>query len=481
MTTVDEHVDRTTALGEAPLGIEQATIDHIPPDQRHGTVRGQFGFWFGAQISIVNIPVGVLAVLFGLNIMWALIACLVGILLGTLFMSFHALQGPRMGVPQMIQTRAQFGYYGSSFLFLATFLLCFGFMAANLVLQAESLTALVSGIPVPAGIIIFAIPPLVLGIWGYNWLHRYLHVMAIVLGIVFVVLSIQMIAYHATIAKAVTSTSLPAFGTFLAVVALNAVSVLTWAPYVSDYSRYLPENVRKGRLFFAVTGGTAIATTLTTFVGVFLGAFLPTLSSSSIPAALKIVVGPWVLIFMGLSLIGANTTDAYTATLSLISLDSHSKWLPHNGKTRAIGVAFFTIVSTGAALLGYHSFLNSYENFLYVMLFLFVPWTAINLTDYYFVRRGQYDVPALFAPNDLYGNFRWRGLIAYVVGLAVQVPFLSQSLYTGPLVKYLGGADISWIIGIVVAAGFYYGITRAEAQQESKTMVEMHIAPSPGI
>ena len=30
------------------------------------------------------------------------------------------------------------------------------------------------------------------------------------------------------------------------------------------------------------------------------------------------------------------------------------------------------------------------------------------------------------------------------------------SFYTGPLVANLGGADVAWIIGLIVASGLYY-------------------------
>jgi hypothetical protein len=45
--------------------------------------------------------------------------------------------------------------------------------------------------------------------------------------------------------------------------------------------------------------------------------------------------------------------------------------------------------------------------------------------------------------------------ICYVITLAVQVPFLDQLFYVGPLVKPLGGADISWIVGFGVASLLY--------------------------
>jgi nucleobase:cation symporter-1, NCS1 family len=57
------------------------------------------------------------------------------------------------------------------------------------------------------------------------------------------------------------------------------------------------------------------------------------------------------------------------------------------------------------------------------------------------------------------------------------VPFLDQTLYVGPMVKVLGGADISWIVGFVVAGGAYLIFSRltsgttAPAQAEVKDAV----------
>jgi len=39
--------------------------------------------------------------------------------------------------------------------------------------------------------------------------------------------------------------------------------------------------------------------------------------------------------------------------------------------------------------------------------------------------------------------------------LAAEWPFVSQPDYTGPLVKTLGGADISWLVGWFAAAIVY--------------------------
>lgn len=85
-----------------------------------------------------------------------------------------------------------------------------------------------------------------------------------------------------------------------------------------------------------------------------------------------------------------------------------------------------------------------------MLVFVFVPWTSINLTDYYFVRRGRYDVEAILDRDGRYGLLSRDGWIAYLAGMIAQALFVSQELATGPLVRFVGGADVSWIVGLVV-------------------------------
>jgi NCS1 family nucleobase:cation symporter-1 len=94
-----------------------------------------------------------------------------------------------------------------------------------------------------------------------------------------------------------------------------------------------------------------------------------------------------------------------------------------------------------------------------------VPWTAINLVDYYLVHHGAYDV-ASFVKSDggIYGRFQWPAIICYFVGIAIEVPFMSQTLYTGPVAKMLGGADISWVVCLLVISPLYYFASRGRAK-----------------
>jgi nucleobase:cation symporter-1, NCS1 family len=97
---------------------------------------------------------------------------------------------------------------------------------------------------------------------------------------------------------------------------------------------------------------------------------------------------------------------------------------------------------------------------------VFIPWSAINLTDYYLVKHGNYDVASFFTPKGRYGGFLWRGLIAYLLAVAVQIPFIDQAFYTGPLVSVIGGIDISWVVGGVAGFVFYLIALRVPARGE---------------
>ena len=54
-------------------------------------------------------------------------------------------------------------------------------------------------------------------------------------------------------------THLSSFPIFIAAVGLFFMNMLSWAVYVSDYSRYLPRNVERVADFWAVFGGDASA------------------------------------------------------------------------------------------------------------------------------------------------------------------------------------------------------------------------------
>jgi nucleobase:cation symporter-1, NCS1 family len=437
--------------------VEQHHIDVIPDSARHGRPRDQFTLWFAANANVVNFTLGVLAIEFGLNLFWALVAIVVGNVLGMLLTALHAWQGPRLGVPQMIQSRGQFGFYGASFILLVSIVLDVGYLAASQVLQGFSLNLLVSSISVPVWIIIVTLPAVALAIFGYRWIHQAQKFMTAIFAVVIVVALIQAATYHGGVLKANQGYHLSSVPVLIATIGLFFMNMLSWAIYVSDYSRYLPKNVSFQRTFWAIFLGNVVSTTLFAALGAWIASMVATGTDNPLGALAK-VSGLWIMFFMGISQIPGDTLNAYTGMLALASLGSNSKRFMAAQSRQAVritGILIIFLAGTLFAVFGYKSFITSFQNFLNVLLFFFVPWSAINLVDYYLVKRGRYDVASFFTPNGIYGRFQWWACLCYGITLVVQALFLDQTYLKGPLVNSLGGADISWIVGFAVASLLY--------------------------
>ncbi len=432
--------------------VETHHIDMIPPGARHGKPWQQLPFWAGANINVFNVVLGGVVVAIGLTFWWAVIAIVAGTLAGALFIALHATQGPRLGVPQTIQSRGQFGFYGAAFLFPCVLLLNVGFIAAQLVIEADAGNGVLSSISVPEWIVIIAVPATAIGIFGYRWIHRTMQVTVAVVGISMIIMLIQGIRFGSLPAKE-TSMTAPTVGLFLAGAALLVIDMLSWAPFVSDYTRYLPADTSGKRLFWTIYGGNVITTIISCVLGAYLAALLPNLSPI---AAIGKISGKWALVMLVLSLIGSDTLNAYTGGFQVLAFGN--MWRRFKSVSIWLRVVpFLCVMAVGVliALIGYKHFVSNLSNFLDVLLVIFIPWSAVNLTDYFLVRRGNYDVTAFFIPDGVYGKLAWRGLLAYAIGLGAEWPFVSQPDYVGPFVSHLGGADVSWLVGFFVSAVIY--------------------------
>jgi NCS1 family nucleobase:cation symporter-1 len=456
--------------------VESRHIDHIPASARHGRPWQQFAFWFGSNVNVFNLVLGGAVVSFGLSLWWSLIAIAVGVGIGALLIGLHATQGPRLGVPQMIQSRGQFGFYGAAFLFPCVVFLNVVFIAAQLIIQAQSLFAITTALTVPEWILILTVPSVIIGIFGYRWIHYVMQGTAVLVGISLIIMLIQGLSDKAGLPASATSTTHPSLGLFCAAVALLVIDMLSFGPFVSDYSRYLPEDTSGRRLFWAIYGGNVLATIIACGIGAFLASLLPTVvASGSVVNAVSKVSGTWALVVLALSLVGANTFNAYTGAFQVLSFGNMFGRVKAESILARV-VPYLVVMAIGVilALLGYRTFVPTLVSFLDVLLVIFIPWSAVNLADYFIVRHGNFDVSSFFTATGAYGGLAWRGLLAYAVGLGAEAPFVSQPpRYVGVLVRHLGGADISWIVGWIVAAGLYLILARvggnrpAEAGPES--------------
>jgi len=218
--------------------LELSTIQPIALDQRHGSARDLFTVWFGSNIMLLSVVTGGLAVtVFGLSFVWAVIGLAVGNFVGGIFMALHAAQGPTLGVPQMVQTRGQFGSIGALLVVGIVIIMYVGFLASNTVMGGEALASLAPGWSVTLGIIAVGALGVVATIYGYDLIHAYARVMSYVSGAVLLLAAVWIVRVHGIPPDFFTRNDLNAAG-LIGTISVAALWQISYAPYVSDYTRY---------------------------------------------------------------------------------------------------------------------------------------------------------------------------------------------------------------------------------------------------
>ncbi len=411
-------------------------------------------------MHLTTIVTGALGVVLGLSLAWAILALVVGNLFGAVFMALHSAQGPKLGIPQMIQSRAQFGYYGAVVPLLLVIPMYVGFYAGSIVLGGQALAAL-AHIPFALSAILLSIAITILTIFGYRAIHRLERIASLLTGAAFVYVTYRVLALPAFQMPSAGPLSL---GTFLLVVSIAATWQITYAPYVADYSRYLPESTTIRSAFWWTYAGSAVATIWmmalgATVVTVMPGAFAH--GSSAFIVGLVPGSGQWaVSLILILGIVAVQVMNLYGMFMSTVTVTTAFTAGGIGRAGRAAYIAAASIVGTAVGILASGDFMANFKDFILFLAYFLIPWTAINLADYYWVRKERYDLAAIFDPNGIYGRINWRTMTAYGVAVVAQLPFVSSGFYTGPFVAVFGGADLAWIVGLLVAAVLYIVLMR---------------------
>jgi nucleobase:cation symporter-1, NCS1 family len=445
-------------------GVEVRSIDYVPLSERHGELWHLGPLWFMGNAQIATLAVGVVGVEAGGNLLWSLVAIVLGVLVGTFFMAFHSAQGPQLGLPQMIQSRPQFGYIGALLVWLFAYIQYAGFNVFNVILAGQAGDTTIH-IGEKLGIVLAMALAVVVALVGYDFIHRVERGLTYTFLLVFGVFTVGAIATLGLPAGALDPGKFDVVA-FLTQFGVTAGYQISWAIYVSDYSRYLPPDVTVRRTFWWTYWGSGLGALWLMGLGALLAAsagdaFDTVKSIDSAANGIFDGFGTIVLLFSALGLISVTALNLYGGSLTLISAIDSLKRVRPTLSARVLTIGFTAALSLVVALISSQSFLSNFEAFLLLILYLFIPWTAINLIDYYVVRRGHYAVEEIFKPDGIYGRWGWRGIVAYLVGFACMVPFFSTPKFTGPIAKAMNGADLSLFIGLPVAAGLYLWFARS--------------------
>jgi nucleobase:cation symporter-1, NCS1 family len=466
--------------------IETRSIDYVPLAERHGKVWHLWPVWFSGDAHLATLAVGAVGIGLGGNLLWTAVAVVLGCLLGTFFMAFHSTQGPQLGLPQMIQSRPQFGYTGALLVWGVAMVAYIGYNAFNQVLAAQALHQLTPAISATSGtaMVVFALIGLALAAVGYDKIHLAQRGFAYLM---IAILTVFTLGALFALRLPPQQWALSGFRTapFLAQVFGAASYQLSWSIYVSDYSRYLPRDVGVRESFWWTYLGAFVGGAWMMLVGTVAAAAAPTLDIAAAMEQAADAVTPGlgkILLFSALlGLITVTALNFYGASLTLLSVADTLRPLKCTAAKRLASLAIAFVASCVIALNSSSNFGSHFQDLLNLLLYLFTPWTAINLVDFYVVRRGHYSIREIFNPAGMYGRWNWRGILAYVVGFVVMIPFFSTP-YEGPVTRALGGADIAMLVGLPVAAGVYLLTCRSidrERERLQAAAADIGLDPDP--
>jgi len=463
---------------EGDLSIEGHGMDPIPEAARYGSVGRVFTVWFTPNLVPAAFFLGTLAAagFIGLGFWTAIAAIVVGNFVGSILVGLLATMGPRTGMAQMPLARLA---YGKSIILpgLLNWISCIGWDGINSVFGAAAISIL-TGLPFVVSLLIIVVAQGLLGILGYEAIHTFEKYMALVLGAMFLVLTIAIAGQAGPgIARGDAMSGLDQFGAFILYSTIIAAFVLAWALYASDYTRYLPSNASGSRIFWWTVLGLSLGAGWLEVLGLLVadkateGGAVDTINTILSGTPLAAIA----MLAIGIGTVAVNAMNDYTGSLSLQAAGFR---VP-----RVLSALIVAVLGFGVTLwLNAGDLVGKVENILLFLSYWIAPWAAVVLADWW-LRRGKADVRRLVDFSRLPSG--WLGLVSALLGFVVSLPFQQSTLgedlrkSTGLPINAISDdvlhyADLAFVVGFAVAfIVFWVG-----ARTVSRPAMESEAAPA---
>jgi NCS1 nucleoside transporter family len=463
MTLATDTIETTLAEN----GIETHGIERVSPNARtHVRIFDNFTMWLSANLVLSTVALGTLAVpIFKLGFWQSVAIILIFNVLGVLPVAFFSTLGPKLGLRQMTITRFSFGWWGAVILALFNIAACIGWSAVNVIVGGQLVQALSNGaVPGWVGIIIIAVLTTVVSIYGYKYVHAYERFAWIPMAIIFV-LFIILAGPHTVIVPA------PVFNLSTAAAMISFGGAIYgfatgWSSYASDYNVNQPEETSSSRVFWLTFLGVTIPLVILEVLGVAVStvaAYGASTTGETLGLVLKPLggVGTIILVFLALSVIANNIPNDYSLGLTIQVLGR-----PFQKVNRAVWTLIGAIVYIVIAIPASANFGGTLENFLLLVAYWLGPWGIILILEHFVFRHGKYNVEDWNTRSKL--PVGWAAIIAMALGLVGVYLGASQSLFTGPVATALGGMDVGFELGLIIAAIVYLILRPIELKQTGR-------------
>ena len=392
-TTKDSKDTFVTVPGDRRSEVARTLAEPVPQAL---SLLDQFGLWGNLGVSLLGFTGAIFVLHPGgigtpeLSLAAALTAIIVGTLLGTLPVALAGLPGTRTGAPTMVLLRGLFGARLSYLPTVLNILQCVGWGVFELVTIATAAHTVAPALPKTGYVLIAGVATALLTIRPLGAIRVLRKYAAGAVIVVMIYLFVQLIRHP-----------LPGFthgtwsGYWAATDTVVAVAV-SWAPLVADYTRHS----RSQRAAFAgALVGYSVTQVLCYVIGLLALVTVAHGNSDHIYGAfIALPVGSLGFAILAARELDQSFANVYSTAVSIQNL--RPLW------DRRLLAGTIAALTTAAAL-----WLNiaDYENFLVLIGSVFVPMSAVLVTDYFVVSRGRWDLSAA-APS------RWLMLLPWAAG-----------------------------------------------------------------
>ncbi|MFB7502117.1 purine-cytosine permease family protein [Streptomyces broussonetiae] len=433
-----------TAAGD--LRVEARGITPVPQDARYGNPRRLFTVWFAPNLTMTGVFTGTVGASLGLDFATALLAVVLGTLLGAVPTAYLGTWGSQTGAGQLPLARLAFGpavAVPGALQWLSSIA-----WDALIGLFGGDALAQLFGWPFWLGVLVMLAAQGALGIIGYEAIHRLQTVMTFALTASLAALAVKLV--HGTQpAPAATVHGADRAGAFVLTCAIALSLALSWAPYASDFSRYLPRTASRARMFWCTLLGVGVSFVAVQALGLWGAAQFTDQTARGVDRLLGGgALGAFGLLAVALAALCSNAMNDYSGSLALQTVGVR---LP-----RPVAAALASVL--GFPLVLWMHAADTTARFQNVLLFVgyWIPaFVAIVVVDWAARSRARGGSPVDLAAEEAKPQPWWPALTAFVVGFAAAVPFMSTSLYVGPVARALHGADLAYPVAFLAALLVY--------------------------
>lgn len=383
-------------------------IEPVPASSRLLGFLDYFALWFSLGIGLLVLLAGTLLVP-GLGFGQALLAIVIGTLIGNLLLALAGSVGSDTAVPTMVLYRPALGIRGSYLATVLNVVQLIGWGAFEVFIMgraASGISKTLFGVEllVPWTLVFAAVATL-FAIGGplvvvRQWLRRF----AIWLVYASTLYLTWYLVTHYDVRALLAAPGDGKLPFWLGVDLVIAMPV-SWLPLVADYNRFARDT---GSSFRGTYVGYFIANVWFYALGAL---FVLALKTTDLIPAIISVAGGWAALLL---LLVDETDNAFANIYS--TAVSIQNVFPRAGQ-RWLAV----LVGAVCFMLAVTADIARYEIFLFLIGSFFVPLFGVLAADYFIVRR-HYDTTQLYLEGGAYwyrGGIHWPGLLSWALGFLV--------------------------------------------------------------